>query len=359
MKKWMSVLFLAFFIQMTPLIPSVSAITIQSEGIRLGINGYFNGIYTYMSKMPQATGDIMPDASTFETETHLLLNVAKDKFHLNFNIEFDNGAFVRGDDMGGGDITGIISILETSGEYGFREFLQVRVGSFLTPFGIYNQIRYITPLFAPVALPMMYEPPENYTGKPLMPANANVMLFGRYLKERAMIDYNFYAGNGELGSDGKDENKDKGFGGRIKFTSLQNIMTGVSYYSVKDESFGEGREYHYGADLDMTMMGINVKTEYLYDDAEGSEDRFAYYGRLTYPINKFTAFAGYDYFKDKGDALFKRGLHRYSGGTGYTVNNYITLKAEYHYHKIDDTGGLMGSIPDDVHMFRGAAIFIF
>lgn len=346
----------------TMVAPHASAVTIEAADMRLGINGYVNGLYTYMSKMPMSMGGTMPDTSTFETDSHLLFNAVKDKLRISFNLEFGNSASVSGSDMGGmgsGEIIGEMGILETFGEYGFSEHFQVRVGNFLTPFGIYNQIRYITPLFATVVLPMMYEPPANYEGKPLIPDNTNVMLFGSYSVNANKIDYNIYAGNGEIGSDGTDENKDKGFGGRIRLALPYNLKIGGSYYSVEDDPVTEGRENLYGVDLDINLGDLNLQAEYAIDNAEEHEDRFAYYLRLVYLIDQFAPFIGYDYLKDKGDMLFERGLHRYSLGTGYTVNNYITLKAEYHYHKIDDASGPMAPDPDDIQMFRGAAIFIF
>src|SRR3989304_3539250 len=305
---------LLFFSMLIGVISSAFAVTIESEEIRLGINGYINGHYTYMGKMAMSETETVPDSSTFGTSAHLLFNAVKNKLRVNLNLEFDNGAFARGlesDD----EVIGALGIMETFGEYTVSEPFQVRIGNFLTPFGIYNQIRYITPLFAPVVLPMMYSPPENYKGKPLIPANVNLMLFGRYSTDITSIDYYLYGGNGEVNNFGNDKNKDKGLGGRVKLTLPYKLQIGGSYYTAKD-------------------------------DADEHEDRSAYYPRLTYPIGKFAPFVGYDYLKDKGDTLFDHGMHRYSVGTGYTVNNYITLKGEYHYPRIDDKEGLM-DVPDD------------
>ena len=348
---------LLFFSMLIGVISSAFAVTIESEEIRLGINGYINGHYTYMGKMAMSETETVPDSSTFGTAAHLLFNAVKNKLRVNLNLDFDNGAFARGlesDD----EVIGALGIMETFGEYTVSEPFQVRIGNFLTPFGIYNQIRYITPLFAPVVLPMMYSPPENYKGKPLIPANVNLMLFGRYSTDITSIDYYLYGGNGEVNNFGNDKNKDKGLGGRVKLTLPYKLKIGGSYYTVKDDPDTEGREGLYGIDFDITVRDLNLQSEYAKDDAEEHEDRSAYYTRLTYSIGKFAPFVGYDYLKDKGDTLFDHGMHRYSVGTGYTVNNYITLKGEYHYHRIDDKEGLM-DVPDDIQMFRTAAIFIF
>lgn len=350
------ILLLTFSILLTWFGENATAVTIESGDMRLGINGYMNSIYTYMSKMPMAMGPLMPDSSTFEMETHLLFNAVKDRLRVNLNVHWDNGA-----DVSDAGTTGKFGVMETFGEYAFSESLQVRAGYFLAPYGIYNQISYITPLFATVVLPMMYEPPENYMGEPLVPKNANVMLFGSYLVKRTKIRYYLYAGNGDVSAEGTDENKDKAIGGRIKASLPKNISVGASYYTRENHPDTEGRENLFAVDVDVTVRDINLQAEYAVDDAEKTEERFAYYARLTYHLDKFGPFIGYDYFKDKTDtdAVFKRGLHRYSIGTSYTANNYVTLKAEYHYHRIDDTNGLTTGWPEDVQMFKWAAIFIF
>ena len=236
MQKKVSVLF--FIIILINLLPhQVSAVTLEGEDMRLGINGYVNGIYNYMSKMAMAedgTVGTQPDTSTFENNTHLLFNAVKDRLRISLNIEMDNSASVKGGGMDdiNSEITGKLGILETFGEYTFTESFRVRIGAFLTPFGIYNQIRYITPLFASIVLPMMYVPPPNYMErvdaegghmKPLIPENGNVMFFGRYSGDKSVIDYYFYGGNGTMKSDGRDVNKDKGLGGRIKITLPPNL----------------------------------------------------------------------------------------------------------------------------------------
>jgi hypothetical protein len=74
-----------------------------------------------------------------------------------------------------------------------------------------------------------------------------------------------------------------------------------------------------------------------------------------YPLSPFV---GYDFIEDKASVLFTRGQERFSIGTGFRANANIILKAEYHYHRFRNSDGFMG-VPDDNHMFRTAAIFIF
>ena len=146
-----------------------SAFVIEGQDMRLGINVYMNGMYTYMSSMPMQVGSTimeMPDdISTFQTDGNILFNVVRDKLRANINLQFHNAFSSEGQPGPDDEATsGAFQILEAFGQYSFAESLEVRVGQFLSPFGIYNQIRYITPLFAPVVLPMMYDPPPTSPG---------------------------------------------------------------------------------------------------------------------------------------------------------------------------------------------------
>ena len=87
---------LLLFSMLIGFIPSAFAVTIESEEIRLGINGYMNGQYTYMGRQAMSETETAPDSSTFETEAHLLFNAVKNKLRMNLNLEFDNGAKARG-----------------------------------------------------------------------------------------------------------------------------------------------------------------------------------------------------------------------------------------------------------------------
>ena len=341
------------------------AIMIETDEMRLGINGYLNVVYEYMGKMAAVTEDgtgieTLSDSSTFENDTHLIFNAVKDRLRTNLNIEFHNGYFSEGKTVGGVDenITrGEFLLLEVFGEYSGGPYLQVRAGQFLSPFGIYNHIRYVTPLFASVELPMMYHPPENYRGEDLVPDPANLMVSGGRAGDAMNVRYAIYLGNGgNLTAHGTDKNKDKGVGGRVHLETA-HLKFGGSYYNVADDPV-EGRESLIGLDLEATLGDFNIQGEYAIDRAENEADRFGYYVRMTIDAGRYAPFAAYDYLKDQGDILFDRGMHRYSAGLGYTVNNHITLKGEYHYHLFGNDSGLAGA-PEDIQMFMAAAIFIF
>lgn len=355
-----SVLLSILFLVLTS--PKAMAFTIEDQDMRMGVNGYLNTIYTYMSTMPMQMGpsivEMADDTSTFENDSNLIFNVHRDRLRANLNLQFRN-AFSSDGTAGGSDTKGEFDLLELFGEYAFGEPLEVRFGQFLSPFGIYNHIRFITPLFAPVVLPMMYQPPGNFPGHALVPEQANVMLSGKVTELSPEVHYAVYLGNGERAATGRDANKDKGYGARLRLLFPGDAMIGVSYYSANDEPGTEGRHHLYGVDLEFKIGRLHLQSEYVEDDLERQGDRSSYYARLTYDADQFSPFIGYDVIKDRESILFDSdGQDRYSAGVGYTVDNNIILKVEYHYHLFRDDAGF-GQAPEDIHMFRTAAIIIF
>jgi hypothetical protein len=344
--------------------PKAWAVTIDTDEMRLGINGYMNTHYTYIGRMAAVQDDgtggtaigQAADVSTFENNSHLLINAVTDAFRANLNIEFHNDFAGEGTGAGSGTRGGL-DILELFGQYTFGSLFEVRSGYFLAPFGIYNQIRFFTPLFAPVVLPMMYAPEEVHVVESLVPPNGNLMVMGGSSGDAMNLRYSLYMGNGQLGQTRRDRNKNKGVGVRLRGEGSA-LKIGGSYYTAVDDPLAEGRETLFGMDVDFSIGRFNVQSEYVKDDATRHADRLSYYTRLTYDAGSISPFIAYDYLEDKEDLLLNHGIQRYSTGAGYAVNNNITLKAEYHYHLVKSDVGMMGA-PDHNHVFRTAAIFIF
>ena len=344
--------------------PKAHAVTIETDTFRLGINGYLNTRYTYMSKM--AMGSPIADnngVSTFENDTNLIFNAIKDRLRANINLEFINAVAIHGQTgMDDEKTEGKLNLIEAFGQFGFSDSFQIRAGQFLSPFGIYNEMRFITSLYAPVTLPMMYQPPNNFGGHALVPADANLMVFGSTQSTPTHLEYFLYIGNGERNAVGGDGNKDKGFGSRIRGSFSEKLKIGGSFYSTKDNpppgDPDEGRHLLYGVDLEFNFKAFQFQGEFVLNDRQRVGDQLSYYGRLTYSVQHFSPFIGLDYLEDKSSSIFRGGQDRFSLGTGYRFSNHLILKAEYHLHLFRDPEGFMGASAN-VHMFRTAAIFIF
>ncbi|MCF6310077.1 MAG: OprO/OprP family phosphate-selective porin [Sulfurimonas sp.] len=338
--------------------PVAHAVVFDTQDIKFGINGYLDLEYTYMTKMPMVMGNMIKatgDSSTFEQKhMNLLFDAEKGKLRMHLNFQSQNAYTTE--DGGKGEF----ALEESYGEYTVNDGFKVRAGKFLMPFGIYNDIHYITSLFATVVLPQMYEPPAMYSGTRLLPSSSNVMVSGTYFGDETELSYSLYAGNGARNSNGGDTNKDKQIGTRLKLTLFDNLKIGTSYCTVNDNLNGEGRNNIYGADLEVDLFDetLNFQSEYVLSKYDNKSSRYSYYARLTYDLDKFNPFIAYDYFMDKEDLLYKKGMNRLGVGTGYAISDNFIIKGEYHYHFFSQKDGLPDGT-EKFHMLRFSTIFIF
>ena len=299
-----------------------------------------------------------------------------------------NGSMTTGSD----DNVGSFRIAEVYGGHDFNQYAKFRAGSFYSPFGIYNEIRYATPLFATVVLPFIYELPPNYTGTILVPSNANLMISGGTQVAGVGIKYNLYASQGQRYNNneatfmavaqrgrGQETNNEKGIGARLQFDSRQKYKVGLSYFYDDPEvelTTPAGRLKNgllnmqlMGIDLDLELpWNLRLEAEYvsqnrtlLADGTQGDKAKYGYYIRLIYEEGAYIPFLMYDVFNDNNDALYKFENHRLGTGFGYQVSKNFYLKTEYHYHWWSErpTGNNNSVGPSITHMIRTSSIFYF
>ncbi len=340
------------------------AVTLDAQDARVSINGFLDLQYTYMGRLPApatppAVGLTTQDPiSTLDQDRlNLILKVDRDRFRVNVNVSSRKAYSV-----GGVEPHGQFSFQEAYGEYRRSEALNVRGGSFLVPFGIYNEIRYATSLFAPVVLPQLYEPLPNYAASGgadhIVPEEGNLMVSGAVGPGRARLFYAAYLGTGDRTQAGTDQNEDKAVGGRLTLmTDQERQGVGVSYYTTNDGG-GEGRRHHVMTSLDLRRGPWGLEAEALWLTTTAHVyDVFSYYVRLRRHVGAATPFLGYDYFEDTKNAIYAGGMKRLSTGLSYEATSNLYLKAEYHCHVFD--GSAIPSDADYVHMVRLAAIMVF
>jgi len=283
------------------------------------------------------------------------------------------------------------SVAAAYGSYGYSDALQFTTGLVIPPFGIYNDVYYITPLFATVVLPEMYEAQPNYlrqnSRRNFLPKNANFMLSGTLFLEEWELEYAAYLGKG------KDEfrsDEGVGFGFKFGMTSEEgDLAFGISYYTGEQEddvittslgdSYGPlesylspGKETVFGFDIEWLTLGEALRAQFEYVsssfDGDDVESRSSYYARVIWEgWDRFKPFIMYDNFVDDDDELFKRTMNRIGFGGSYRFSDNLYLKAEYHYHYFSDTeAGISSSsdpaLPSDTDpstMFRTSIIYAF
>lgn len=350
------------------------AVQIEADEWQFGVNGFIGSEFTHMGKMPilgndseaASEGDsvitYMDDMSYLSYHMNLLVSAERDNIKTVVNLALRDAHDITTE--GEHEVDTDFGVAEVYGVYLFHDALKLSFGSMLAPFGIYNDVRYITPLFASVVLPQMYEMPPNYVSENnavsqiIMPPNANMMMSGDFLGDGLDIEYYLYVANGS-------KRGDIGYGGRLRIILRENLKLGASFYKVdNDESISVGGETLTGLDIVFKIEDIlKLEGEYVNNDFEDRKDRLSYYGRLTGYIGSFSPFVSYDYVEDNEISIFKKGQRRYSLGFGYAISNYVTFKSEYHLFQYDDAvlHSESGNKPDSdkISMFKSVVIFVF
>jgi len=264
-------------------------------------------------------------------------------------------------------------------QQGFLEFtvndaVAFRAGTFLPPLGIYNDIRYITPLYATVVLPMVYENMPVYTGRnrkfqEFLPQNANFMISGAKFSDDAEMGYAVYGGYGKYANIlyDADERVDSirvdrgvGIGGKVHYLHGETILGALSLYTYEhpedrdvyltQASSGNVRFIQDPAGERETIVAASFQydfldrykfqAEYMQSLFDERETRFGLYTRLMAEIARFSPFVMYDLFKDDHDALFENTMNRLGVGSGFRISDNLYYKLEYHAHWVTDVDGL-------------------
>jgi len=305
---------------------STEAIRLEtSRGIKdltFGING-LGFEYAYMDKMPMVmdvggteTIGTMPGVSFLKlSHLNLLVSAEKENLRVLINLHSNNVGLAGSHPS---DSQNSIKTQEAYAEYIFRGFLRIRAGSFLAPFGIYNDVRYILPIFSSVVLPQIYDPPKNYsqavkTGEaiealsPLTPEDGNLMFWGRAVKQDIDFRYHLYLSNGSNQTGGR-EDSDLGFGGRILINTRDVLKIGGSAYSVHNRGAAEGRARFFGGDVTFSPSStFTLQGEYVVNRYSERRSRYSYYLQANFPRQKWLPYLRYDFLKDPEHLLTRTG----------------------------------------------------
>jgi len=379
----------------------------QSGEVRFDINAYFDLDVNYMSKMAMAMPCTATAACTMGgmslTSGHMLMpmkeSYAFDQNHLNIvlsgstqnfrgriNLEsrhayssFDTNTGSSGNPGTGGQsgTQGAFRIAEVYGDIGLSTKVQVRAGQFYTPFGLFNQTRYITPLYATVVLPFLYELPRNYNDTPIFPSNSNLMVYGDlYPAKELEARYYVYASMGTRNLNsfsaadagiGGEANSDKGFGGRVRLKWKDRYSLGVSYFTVLGD---DNNPLTIGTDIEIQLpASLKFQGEYAFIASKGHTQKNAYYARLVYEgFEKVSPYVMWDAFRDHHHPLYDTTQNRIGVGVQWSVATYVTTKIEYHNHFFTDIPTATGTTgmgvpmvsqgPKTNHMIRLSTIFL-
>ncbi|RMH56031.1 MAG: hypothetical protein D6679_10300 [Candidatus Hydrogenedentota bacterium] len=160
-------------------------------------------------------------ASTFDMEDVAL--IARSQVTRDFNFfsefEFEHGTEI----VAGGTSTGELKLEQAYVDWVHSDALNVRVGKFLMPMGIWHQ-NFWPPLQATVFSPLVY------SSKILPHTQAGVQLYGAVFPEFGEVRYAGFVSNGEgTNPFQQDLNEGKAVGGRLSLTT-RYLLLGAGWY---------------------------------------------------------------------------------------------------------------------------------
>jgi hypothetical protein len=276
---------------------------------------------------------------------HLSLFFAKEFNHnLQFfsEIEFeDTPKFVATND-GSGDIKeaeGKIFVEAVNFDYRYKQWLNMRIGRFFTPAGIWSEDHYppfVTTQSRPLHIRNIF--PQLVDG---------LSLYGtKQLSEKSFLQYVTYFGNGESKTAGKkDNNNDKAIGLRLNliYPLADEFSIGMSTYKdSEDTANGDSSKTAWGVHAKLRIAKFIFQSEwakanYDFNKAPYIDDkRDGLYFQTSYVLDKWTLGHRYDIYNASENNSEE--VERNSAFINYHYSPNIVFKAEYHVDDFDLSG---------------------
>lgn len=244
---------------------------------------------------------------------------------------------------GGGNKAGFVRVERAWFEYEFSEKFKLRLGKFLTPYGIYNEIHDAAPAYDTSVLPQsIYGKHENPFGQIqrfYAKFAIGALVTGTLEFGRNSLQYKVLVSNGRGAAPfEQDDNNDKGIGLRL-LSDLQdlNLKIGYSVYSDRNGLARQTRQTSQVWDLRFEHGKLRWNAEFarvvLGTAGTAPHDQIsnAGYGEIAYQLlTRQTILARYD--------IFDPNTHRASDvqrdltiGTSIQVLRQTLAKAELHF----------------------------
>ena len=304
----------------------------------LTLHGYLDLEYTQATKNegpdnPNATG--MDNGSFDIHHLNLLMDMnIRPELSAHAMIEFDHGADTERNQ---GDI-----ILEYGfADYIFSNWLKIRGGKTLTPYGLYNEIHDASPAFLSVFVPETFYMADSKGGFPMIPKwVTGLSVRGELTLPRWYhdIEYVLYVGNGEnLGSTNDaayDDNANKAVGGRIHFTtSDESLQLGVSGFygdkAVTPDNLSE-RHWTFIGSASYYWKHLNVRGEYGQSKL-GDRKETSTYVQVSWRFGRYTPYGRFQYLDpdtNESDDYWKT----YLLGLNIKITDNLFFKVEWDEH---------------------------
>ena len=247
-----------------------------------------------------------------------------DRWRMFSEIEYEDGPNTAKDE-------GKIFVEVFTLEYYLNQYLNFRLGRFLTPAGIWNVDHY--PPFV-----LTQERPQHIR-KIFPQLNDGLQLLGSTHVSNVNTDYILYVSNGQGNTGHGDGNEDKALGARLKFglPFLSQAEVGTSYYREEQNDKTDFKAA--GADLFLSWRNVRLQAEYakgFFDPSPGKGDqRIGYYGQLEYDLKNWTLGYRYDWYDPSTETDNDRKTIN-TLALNYHFTPYVVGKVEHHFEDPQD-----------------------
>ncbi|MFQ5637208.1 MAG: hypothetical protein ACE5IR_04360 [bacterium] len=270
-----------------------------------------------------------------------------DKARVFWEIEWEHGTDSDLDEEGGTRV-GIVRVERAWFEYAFSNKLKLRLGKFLTPYGIYNEIHDAAPAYDTSILPQsIYGKHENPLGQQqrlYAKFAIGIQALGEFEISGARLLYHFLLSNGR-GSNPfeQDDNRDKGIGVRLQSDlPAIGLKIGYSLYSDKNGRANNTRQTSDALDLQFEFKKWHITGEFAHsrlDTDKPSRQKQvanAFYGELAYHLfGRQTVLVRYDIFNP--NTRQSNDLEKdLTVGTSVQIFPNVVAKAELHFWKFEN-----------------------
>ncbi|MFQ5452793.1 MAG: porin [Candidatus Zixiibacteriota bacterium] len=266
-----------------------------------------------------------------------------DRFRIYNEIEWEYGPSLKAD-----EIRENIYLANAFLEYKHTDALRIRVGKFVSPFGIYNERHDATPTFIPTKLPHSvygeHELSSTIKGRYFSKFSTGIQLRGSFYPGNWELRYQLYLSNGRgVKPSEQDDNANKGIGGRLLISPPNgNLRLGTSYYADKNGNVNNALQRALGFDLEFDYSHIHFESEVILSkieklDMTGNpngifEKGYGFYVLTAYTFfDKLTPFARYEFHDHdiKADNINENII---MVGINYSLSPNVYLKNEIHFH---------------------------
>lgn len=267
------------------------------------------------------------------------------RYRVYSELEWEHGPSISAS-----DVSGKIYLGNAYLEYKYTDALRLRIGKFVSPFGIYNERHDATPTFVSTKLPhSMYAAHElspGVEGRYFARYATGLQFRGTLTNYNWRLSYQAYVSNGRgAESGGQDDNENKGLGGRLMITPPGiSLNLGCSFYTDRNGLSNNARQTAFGLDLEYDLNHLHLEAEAIFADLEQLNvndqpnglfrEPFGTYAMAAYTIKeRYTPFIRWEFIHhDTGD--------EYEDHTDYLIGLNVSLtpqvywKNEFHVRNV-------------------------